>query len=91
MAGIILIGVLAAGALLADDVSTPAEQPTLPLSAARAIALNAVPGGEILEHELENDDGRLAYEFEIMAPRGLFEVEVDAITGRIIEVESEEE
>ena len=87
----IIAGVLVAGGLPASNMDAPATDPVLPISAARALAHNALPGAEILEAELEDDDGRLAYEFEMRTPRGLFEVEIDAVTGRVIEIEIEDE
>ena len=84
----VIIGALAASALLAED-ATHQSKPSLPINAARALALNAVPGGEILSEELEDEHGSSHYEFKIQSPRGLYEVEIDATTGRVVEVESE--
>lgn len=48
--------------------------------------------GEIIEIQLEYEDGELAYEFDLVSPEGrVFEVEIDARTGAIIEVEDEED
>ena len=47
-------------------------------------------GGRAVETELETDDGRWVYEFEILTPEGhLFEVDVDAVTGETIDVKEE--
>ena len=47
-------------------------------------------GGRAIETELETDDGRWVYEFEILtSDGGLFEVDVDAVTGETIDVEEE--
>jgi uncharacterized membrane protein YkoI len=44
--------------------------------------------GEIIEIELELEDGVFVYEFDILAPDGrLFEVEIAAATGKIVEIE----
>ena len=47
--------------------------------------------GTILGVELEVDDGRLVYDFDIVDPQGkLKEVEVDAATGAILKVEDDD-
>lgn len=47
-------------------------------------------GGRAIETEIETDDGRWVYEIEILTADGrLFEVDVDAVTGEIVDVEEE--
>lgn len=47
-------------------------------------------GGRAIETEIETDHGRWVYEFEILTSDGrLFEVDVDAVTGEILDVEEE--
>lgn len=47
-------------------------------------------GGDIIGVELEFEDGRYVYEFEIVTPLGrLQEVYVDATTGRILKREDD--
>ena len=47
--------------------------------------------GEILEVELEREDGRYVYEVKILRPHGrVQEVEVDAKTGEILKVEDDD-
>ncbi len=53
---------------------------------AAGIALQAVPG-EIIEMELEVENGRLVYEIDILTSFGVYEVEVDAYTAEILEIE----
>jgi uncharacterized membrane protein YkoI len=49
-------------------------------------------GARVIEVELEREDGRLIYEFELIAPDGrILEAEVDALTGAVLEVEAEED
>ncbi|WP_236035062.1 PepSY domain-containing protein [Alkalihalobacterium elongatum] len=51
------------------------------------IALNKVPG-QVVEVELEIENGFLVYEIEIITPLGFkYEVEVDVYTGKILKVE----
>jgi hypothetical protein len=58
---------------------------------ARAIALQRVPGGQIIEAELEEEGGRLLYSYEVRAGggRGTVEVEIDARTGAVVSEERE--
>jgi len=58
---------------------------------ARAVALRRVPGGMIQELELEREGGKLVYSFDIKVARkaGITEVQVDALTGKIVSVEHE--
>lgn len=60
--------------------------------AAIEIALGRV-AGRVVEAEIEREDGRLVYSFDIEVPgvSGLTEVEIDAQTGEILEVENEED
>ncbi len=45
-------------------------------------------GGRVIEVELDEEDGRFVYEFKVMTPRGrIREVEVDAATGEILEID----
>jgi uncharacterized membrane protein YkoI len=62
-----------------------------PLSAIMP-AIEARLGARVIEVELERDDGRLIYEFELIAPDGrILEAEVDARSGALIEVEEDED
>jgi uncharacterized membrane protein YkoI len=51
----------------------------------------SVKSGQILKTELEEDDGRYIYELEILDDRGqVWELELDASTAELIELESED-
>lgn len=53
--------------------------------------LASVAPGRVIKTELEVDDGRHIYEFKLISPDGrLMEAEVDATTGRLIELEDED-
>ena len=41
----------------------------------------------MVEIELDEDDGLLKYEVELRTDRGEAEVEIDALTGNVLEVE----
>jgi len=61
------------------------------VEAARATALKKVPG-EIQEEELEKENGKLVYSFDIRAigQKDITEVQVSAIDGSIVSVEKED-
>lgn len=54
--------------------------------AARATALAQVPGGHVRKHELERENGKLVYSYDIATKgkTGIDEVQIDAITGAVI-------
>ncbi|HEY0810404.1 MAG TPA: PepSY domain-containing protein [Longimicrobiales bacterium] len=64
---------------------------TYSVEAARKQALAAVPGGVVVESEIEEEHGRLIYSFEIKVAGqdGVTEVEIDAMTGELIGTEHE--
>ena len=92
---------LAILAALAQQPAAPAYKREVPDSliakvrisedSARAIALRRVPRGTIQELELEREDGKLVYSFDIKVAgkAGITEVQVDALTGKIVSVEHE--
>ena len=55
-------------------------------TAAKATALAKVPGGRVKSSELERENGKLLYSFDIATrgKTGIDEVQVDAITGAVI-------
>lgn len=66
-------------------------QAKIPVETARSTALNKVPGA-IKEEELEKENGKLVYSFDIQAAgqKGITEVQVSAIDGSIVSVEKED-
>jgi uncharacterized membrane protein YkoI len=55
-------------------------------------AAEAVRPGRVIEVELEKDDGRWVYELELVTPDGrLYEMEIDAATGTLLEIEQEDD
>jgi hypothetical protein len=59
------------------------------MAAARATALKKVPG-TVKSEELENEHGKWIYSFDIVTPKhGVTEVNVDAMTGTIADVQHE--
>jgi uncharacterized membrane protein YkoI len=52
-----------------------------------ALATSKVPGGKPFEIEYEMEDGKLVIEIELLADDKIMEVEIDAMTGNVVEVE----
>ena len=83
--------VIAAGTAGMVSAQSVASATALPEEQIIAIALAEVPG-EVTEVELENEDGILAYEVELIAADGSeMEVMINAETGEIIEIEAEDD
>lgn len=63
------------------------------MEAARQTALAAFPGARIEESEIEEENGRLIYSFELEVPgqSGLVDVEVDAMTGEVLPAELDDD
>jgi uncharacterized membrane protein YkoI len=98
--GISILTAMAAVALAATTVA--AQAPAAPAKhetakqlqaeakvtekAARATALAQVPGGKVTKHELERENGKLLYSFDIATKgkTGIDEVQVDAVTGTVL-------
>jgi uncharacterized membrane protein YkoI len=58
---------------------------------AQAIAFAKVPNGTVKEGELEKENGKLVWSFEFATPdtKDITEVNVDALTGNIVNIEHE--
>jgi len=58
---------------------------------AQATALAKVPNGTVKEGELEKERGKLIWSFEITTPdtKDITEVNVDALTGEVVNIEHE--
>ena len=61
------------------------------LDSARAVARATVPNGRIASSELERENGKLIYSFDmrVKGKSGIEEVNVDAITGALVAHEHE--
>lgn len=67
------------------------KEAKITIEQARITALERVKG-TIVEEEIERENGRLIYSFEIRdADKKLSEVEIDAMTGALIGVEQEDD
>lgn len=65
-----------------------AKEAKITMKQARATALKAAPG-RIKEAELEREDGKLVYSFDIKTKEGIKEVQINAIDGSVVSVETE--
>ena len=65
-----------------------AENTRISKKEAEAIALKKVKG-QVVSIKLENDDGKEHYEVIIKSAGAVYEVEIDAKTGQVLEVEKE--
>lgn len=79
------------GVRIHEDKKGLWERAMLAPDSAIKIALNIVPGGQISKAELEEEDGRLIYSFDIKVAGkdGENEVNVDATTGKVVKHEHE--
>jgi uncharacterized membrane protein YkoI len=81
-------------ALAADkdkDEAALAAQAKVSKADAQATALAKVPGGTVKEIEIEKEKGVLIWSVEITTPnsKDITEVNVDATTGKIVNIEHE--
>jgi len=69
-------------ALLPDGLTQTKAK--VSISDARTTAL-AVENGKVKSEEVEKEKGKQIYSFDIEMPNGLHEVNIDAVTGKVIE------
>lgn len=69
-----------------ESASQLKAQAKITEAAARTTALAEVPGGKVKEGELEKEKGKLVYSYDIAVAGkpGIEEVQVDAVTGKIV-------
>lgn len=83
----ILIGASAATSLAAAETQEQLQtQARVSESAARAIALAQVPHAIVRSAELERENKHLVWSYDLQTPgsKGVTEVQVDAITGKVV-------
>ena len=88
VAAYVLVALLATPALPKDKLEAKAK---VSKSAARKTALAKVPGGKVKESELEEENGKLIWSFDIATKgsKDITEVQVDAISGEVVAVHKE--
>ncbi|HXG62401.1 MAG TPA: PepSY domain-containing protein [Planctomycetota bacterium] len=83
-------GAVLGKAEVAKDFSKAAAAAKISLAKGIEIATKRVPG-QATDVELEFEDGRAVLEVEVFADGKVFEVEIDAQTGQVLEVEEEDD
>ncbi|MBC8546644.1 PepSY domain-containing protein [Clostridiaceae bacterium NSJ-31] len=76
----------------AEDYTAPSSGKTISEQKAKELALSQVPGAtanDILEFEVDHDDGRMEYEGKILYDGMEYEFEIDAYSGAIRSWEAE--
>ncbi len=75
-----------------EDEAALRKQAKVTEAAAKATALAAVPGATVKSGELEKEKGKLIWSFDLTVPgkKGIEEVNVDAMTGKVIAKEHED-
>ena len=73
------------------DALTAQSRAKISMTQAVEIALKEVPEAKAFEAELEMEKGVPVYEIELLAGDAVKEVEINGITGKVIEVEDEDE
>jgi ribosomal protein S3 len=82
-----LASIVTCGAFAATTTAKPHTKITM--AEARATALKKAPG-KVTSEELENEKGKWIYSFDIATSKtGVTEVNVDAMNGKIVDVQHE--
>ena len=94
ISGIVAAALIAIGSGCATTEQSQAElqaQAKITKEQAQQAALAKVPNGTVKEGDLEKEDGKLIWSFDIAVPdsKDIKEVAVDAITGSVLAVETE--
>jgi Na+-transporting NADH:ubiquinone oxidoreductase subunit NqrC len=90
---LLVASLLLAGAIVGCSSSQAKLETMAKISKAEAarIALTKAPGGTVKEAELEKENGKLVWSFDIATAgsKDITEVQVDAVSGVVVSVESE--
>ena len=88
----LLVGSATYTAKAADKAKSKLEaKAKITKAEAKKIALAKVPKGKVKEAELEEENGKLIWSFDIATPgtKDITEVHVDAVTGEVVSIEKE--
>jgi len=81
----VLVALTVAGVYAAEPTQAELQKEAkISMRKAKSIALKKVAHGKIESAELENENGKLIYSFDIKSSSGITEVNVDAISGKVI-------
>ncbi|MGM9530822.1 PepSY domain-containing protein [Intestinibacter sp.] len=92
IAGISIAGVSHISANAQDKVmtnTTTQQQATITEAEAKELIAEKVPGAEIINFNLEKDDGVLQYDATLVKDNMEYDIDVDANTGKILSFEKE--
>ena len=67
-----------------NDQSELQKEAKITMAQAQKIALDTEPG-TIKSREIERENGKLIFSFDIQTKKGIHEINVDAITGQVVE------
>jgi len=92
-AALLVTALVAAPSVRADDAEAAQALGLARITLADAIrtAASEVPGGTPIVAELEMEDGKAIYSIELLAGGVETDVEIDAVTGEVMQVEVEDE
>ena len=87
----VLVAISVAGVYAAEPTQAQLKKEAkISMRKAKSIALKKVPGGKISSAELEKENGKLIYSFDIKnTTGGITEVNVDAINGKVVAMQEE--
>lgn len=90
-AAILCVGLSASVAMAEETQQQLQAEAKITESAARATALTRVPHATVQSSELERENGKLIWSYDLQTPatKNITEVAVDAITGQIVNVDVE--
>ena len=85
----VVVALMAAGLYAAETQAQLQKEARISMKKAKSIAMKKVPDGKIQSAELEREGGKLIYSFDIKGSKGITEVNVDAMNGKVVNVHEE--
>jgi len=85
----VVVALVAAGLYAAETQAQLQKEAKISMKKAKSIAMKKVPDGKIQSAELEREGGKLIYSFDIKGSKGITEVNVDAMNGKVVNVHEE--
>jgi len=85
----VVVALMAAGLYAAETQAQLQKEAKISMKKAKSIAMKKVPDGKIQSAELEREGGKLIYSFDIKGSKGITEVNVDAMNGKVVNVHEE--
>ena len=83
------LGAIMAAGMSLSNLTTSSAASVITVDEAKAIMQEKVPGATVIKIELDNDDGILVYEGELVKGNMEYDIDVNANTGKIISFESD--